>query len=95
MLSDAISNKNCNASPWRPPPCLLGLGPWLANAVISVQVGRSIVKLAGMCFCEQNEGWVFCSKHSKCIMLVVAGQAAMHVPLHDFALTLQATAPVP
>ena len=73
MLSDAISNKNCNASPWRPPPRLLGLGPWLANAVISLQVGRSIVKLAGMRFCEQNEGWVFCSKHSKCIMLVVAG----------------------
>ena len=95
MLHDAISNKDCNASPWQPPPCLLGLGPWLANAVISLQVGHSIVKLAGMRFCEQNEGWVFCSKHSKCIMLVIASQATLHVPLHDFALVLQATAPVP
>ena len=38
---------------------------------------------------------MFCSKHSKCIMLVIASQATLHVPLHDFALVLQATAPVP
>ena len=48
-----------------------------------------------MRLCEQNSAWVFCSKPSKHIMLVVAGQAAMHVPLHDLALMLQATAPAP
>ena len=93
MLSYAISNKDRNASPWRPPPCLLGFGPWLANAVISLQVGHCLVKLAGMRFCEQNEGWVFCSKHSKCIMLVVAGQAAMHVSTARFCIDVASHGP--
>ena len=51
--------------------------------------------MTGMRFCEQDEGRLFRVEHSKSIMIVVASQAAMHIPLYDVTLWLQAMALAP
>lgn len=42
------ANKDYNSPPQGPLLCLLGLGPWLANAVIPLQVRHPVINLTGM-----------------------------------------------
>ena len=59
--------------------CLMGLRPWLTDAVRPLQVSQLAIKWTGILLCDQKDVTLSCIKYCNCVMLVVASHAAMLV----------------
>ena len=74
------ANKDYNSTPQGPLLCLLSFGPWLADAVVPLQVKHPVINLTGMQFLSMGRNQVVLQQTRQRIMLV-ASQATIHASL--------------